>query len=334
MPKRMAVTLAQIAQWENLIDAAYKAAKGKRDKMAVKVFFADFEQSLQQVRQAVLAGELLHGEYRAFTIKDPKPRIIHAAPFADRVIHHALMNCIAQRLEKSWLDSSYACRKGYGTHKAIEKAAQLSKRYTVVVKLDIRAYFANIRHDILMQLLRRQFKGADLFLLIEDILQSFSDEVGIPIGALTSQYFANHYLDGYQRWLRNSPQVKAELRYMDDVLVFCDSLTAARAIVADSMIWLTQQRRLTLKPAIIQYCQIGVTFCGFQVSAKGIKMAKRRKRSYQNQLKLLIQQGKAGDITPLAAQQQANMLAALCLPGKHQNWQRQQLSRFGGELEL
>jgi len=148
--------------------------------------------------------------------------------------------------------------------------------YTVVVKLDIRAYFANIRHDILMQLLRRQFKGADLFLLIEDILQSFSDEVGIPIGALTSQYFANHYLDGYQRWLRNSPQV----------------------------------------------------------SAKGIKMAKRRKRSYQNQLKLLIQQGKAGDITPLAAQQQANRLAALCLPGKHQNWQRQQLSRFGGELEL
>lgn len=341
MPKRLAVTLTQIADWQNLTHACHQAAKGKRDSMAVKVFLADFEPSLQQVRQALLSGRLLHGQYRAFTIKDPKPRIIHAAPFADRVIHHALINCIGQRLEKSWLDSSYACRKGYGSHRAIEQAAQWSKQYPVVVKLDIRAYFAHIRHDILLQLLQRQFKGDGLFLLFENILSSFTsdgsfvgDGSGIPIGALTSQYFANHYLDGYQRWLRNNPQVRAELRYMDDVLVFCESLKAAKIIVANSHDWLTEQRQLILKPAVIQYSRVGVTFCGFLVSARGIKMAKRRKRSYQHQLKLLLQQGEAGTITPLAAQQQANRLAALCLPGEHKYWQRQQLDKLCCQLEL
>jgi RNA-directed DNA polymerase len=130
-----------------------------------------------------------------------------------------------------------------------------------------------------------------LFVLFSRLIDSFkADGTGIPIGALTSQYFANHYLDGYQRWLRTCPQTRDELRYMDDVLVFCDSLDEAKAVVVDSRQWLIEQRLLPLKPAIIQYCRTGVTFCGFHVSSRGIKMGKRRKRSYQSKLKLLQQQ--------------------------------------------
>jgi RNA-directed DNA polymerase len=329
MPKCLAVSLAQIADWDNLVDACYKAAKGKHDKTSVQVFFAGFERSLQLIRQSILSAQLAHGEYRSFTIKDPKPRIIHAAPFADRVIHHALMNCLAQRMENSWLTSSYACRKGYGSHKAIEKAALLSRKYPVVIKLDIRAYFAHIHHDILLKLLSRQFKGAGLISLLKHILDSFgTNGTGIPIGALTSQYFANHYLDGYQRWLRQCPQTRDELRYMDDVLIFCGSLKDAKVIVDNSHLWLTEHRRLILKPAIIQYCRIGVTFCGFHVSSKGIKLGKRRKRSYQSKLKALIYQSEHNLIEPLAAQQRANMLASLCLPGEHKNWQRVQLNKY------
>ena len=326
MPKCQGISLAQIAQWPNVVAASHQAAKGKHDRPAVQRFFANVEQSLQQVQQSILAGQLVCGQYRSFAIKDPKPRIIDAASFSDRVVHHALINCIGTRLENSWLDSSYACRKGYGSHKAINKAAGLAARYSVVIKLDIRAYFAHIQHAILIKLLHRQFKGTGLFALFSNILTSFNSHgIGLPIGALTSQYFANHYLDGYQRWLRNQKSVRAELRYMDDVLIFCDSLVAAKQLVAQSDQWLLNERQLILKLAIIQYSDIGVSFCGFHISSRGIKLGLRRKRSYNKKLKQLIKHCQVQTISPLQAQQQANTLAALCLPGEHKNWQRLQL---------
>lgn len=185
-----------------------------------------------------------------------------------------------------------------------------------------------VQQDVLINLLRRQFKGEGLLSLFSRLLESFSaNGTGLPIGALTSQYFANHYLDGYQRWLRNCSQTQDELRYMDDVLVFCDSLKAAKVIVDESSHWLTAQRRLVLKPAIIQYSRVGVTFCGFHVSAKGIKMGQRRKRSYKDKLELLLYQVENDLISPTAAQVRANLLASLCLPGQHLHWQKKQLEQ-------
>ena len=326
MPKCLKVTLSQVADWENLIDASHKAAKGKRNQIEVQRFFSHFEESIQQLQNSIMDARLIYAGYRAFSIKDPKPRIIHAAPFADRVLHHALINCIGARLEKSWVKSSYACRKNYGAHRAIEKAASLAQEHSVIIKLDIRAYFAYIQHNTLIKLVGRQLKGDGLFKLLTNILHSFNQNgVGIPIGALTSQYFANHYLDGFQRWLRTLKAVKEEVRYMDDVLVFCHSLSDARKIALLSKQWLADERGLILKPPIIQLSHIGVLFCGFKISSKSIKLGKRRKRSYRSQLKLLFKKVEAGNIEPANAQRQANNLASLCLPGQHKNWQIQQL---------
>lgn len=323
MPKTLRISLANVADWDNLIKASYQAAKGKRNRAAVVSYFDSLEQSIKEIQHAILAGRLYAGTYHAFEILDPKPRIIHAAPFEDRVIHHALINCIGARLEKSWMTNSFACRQGYGTHRALECAAGAAKHFNFIVKLDVQAYFSNIDHHILLALLRRQLRDGDLFELLKSILTSHGAEgVGIPIGALTSQYFANHYLDGFDRWLSQDETVGTALRYMDDVLVFTNSLAHAKRIVEQSRQWLLDERSLKIKPAIIQRCDIGVTFCGFKVSSKGLSLSKRRKRSYLCKSQLLTNQVINDEILPLAAQQRACTLSALCKPGNHVSWKK------------
>lgn len=323
MPKRLSVSLAAIASWDNLVDAVTKAAKGKHTRPDVQFFYKNLERSLAHVQRSILKAELVDGTYRSFIIRDPKPRVIHAASFPDRVIHHALINCIGARLEKSWVDSSYACRVGYGSHLSVLRAAQCCRTYNVVIKQDVRAYFPHIQHDVLIGLLQRQLKGEGLFWLIHSVLSSFtSTGTGLPIGALTSQYFANHYLDGYQRWLRCRADVQSELRYMDDVLVFCGSIENAHVIQEESALWLKENRQLLLKPSIAQYTQIGVPFCGYHVRSGGIRLSKRRKRSYQRQLSQLYSGIYAGEISSLDAQQRACQLRSLCHPGSHLKWLR------------
>lgn len=327
MPKCLRVTLEQVADWNNLIIASHNAAKSKRHRASVKRYFEQFETSLQQMQNAILKGQLATGSYTAFNIKDPKPRTIHAAPFEDRVIHHALINKIGARMEQSWVDSSYACRTNMGSHKAIEKAARLCKQYPVLLKMDIRAYFPNINHQTLLKLLKRQFTHTDVFQLIESILASYSTNgVGLPIGALTSQYFANHYLDGFQRWLREQKTVKAEIRYMDDVLVFCESTAHARQIAKLAHNWLEKKRQLQLKPVIIQYSHTGVEFCGFKVSDLGIGMGLRRKRNIKQRIQQLFKAVDANRLSQEEAQQQSHSIRALAMPGEHRHWLRCQMA--------
>jgi RNA-directed DNA polymerase len=197
-----------------------------------------------------------------------------------------------------------------------------------VLKMDIRSYFATIDHQILLRQLNKALKG-DLFTLIVTILNSFTARgKGIPIGALTSQYFANHYLDGFQRWLQGYSLVLAELRYMDDVLVFCETTSAARTVARQARDWLGQTLRLELKPVTIQYTPVGVTFCGFRINHQGVGLSLRRKRSYQQQLANLIYAMDNGRGSEGQWQRQANQLRALCLPGEHQQWQHRQVAKY------
>lgn len=333
MPKKLRVELSDIAQWNNVSNAAYKAAKGKRQRSSVKTFFADFDNSILRVQQAILSGSLLSGNYKSFVITDPKPRIIHAASFEDRVIHHALINKIGSRLDSSWVDTSFACRQSKGSHKAILLAAKYAEKSAFIAKLDVRSYFANIQHDVLLQLLKRQLKNTDMFLLIEAVLRSFGSK-GLPIGALTSQYFANHYLDGFQRWLRTQNILNNEVRYMDDVLLFCDSKQQAKQLVEASVTWLQTYRQLPLKPALIQKSHIGVTFCGCRVSSRGIALGERRKRNINNRLKSLLWSAKKGVIDTENAMQEVNTIRALSTPATHCAWLKNQMVRIPDAWEL
>jgi RNA-directed DNA polymerase len=299
--KRQAITLLQIACRENLLLAAYKAAHGKQQRPAVAQFFARLDDNLNLLAKSILDGCAPQGLSHSFAILDPKPRIITAACFADRVLHHAIMNIAAVRFETMLVPSTFACRPNKGVHCAVVAVQQGLQRYAWVAQVDVAGYFPSIEHGTLKNLLAQRFKGPEFLALLGRIIDcgnfvtdpleapdfkassgnSLVDEErncrGLPIGALTSQYFANAYLDGADRFLLNHPQVCAHVRYMDDMLWCCNTREAAVETVGALAAFLSQTLGLRLKPNFhIGRSTAGVRYCGFRVR-QGVVLASARK---------------------------------------------------------
>ena len=202
--KRKGFILEQIADPDNLRLAFLKAQIGKSTKKDVISFREHLDTNLLQIRNQLLDGSYRCGNYHYFTVFDPKERVICAAEFSERVVHHAIMNICAVDFENKQITYSYACRKGKGTFAAIKQAACYQKKYAWFLKLDVRKYFNSIDHAILFSQLQRMYKDeAFLNLLWQIIIDSYhaTDEKGVPIGNLTSQYIANHYLSYADKYL-------------------------------------------------------------------------------------------------------------------------------------
>lgn len=282
--KRTLITLEAIAEYKNLILAFHKAAKGKRHRRDVQAFLQHFDTNLNRLGDDIRAARLPYGKFRAFQIHDPKKRLIHAACFEDRIFHHALMNLAGEVLERAMMPTSYACRPNMGVHKAAQHVQQHLREYAYYAKIDISGYFAAIDHTRLLQVLLRRFKGAECTAQLQRIIASHEStpQRGLPIGSLTSQYFANYYLDGLDRLLASLPAVRAHLRYMDDILWWCDNRQAVVATLQTVKHWLQQERGLQVKPNVqIQPSKQGVTYCGFRILQGTIRLSRRRKRRYQ-----------------------------------------------------
>ena len=329
--KRDSTTLQDIAQWHWLAECAARAARGKRHRLSVQRYFSSFESSTSVLLRSLLAAQLPVQRYRCFTINDPKPRLIHAAPFPDRVAHHAIIGKLAARFERAQVDSSYACRPGKGAHSAIERARQIAVCSPWLLKMDVHSYFANIDHSILRLLLARLFKNKGVLSLLSNVIDSFSTVPGrgLPIGALTSQYFANHYLDGVQRFIRCQTSATCELRYMDDLWVGCESKQHAGKICRDVNGWLQQHRKLSLKPALIQRSTVGLPFCGFTVSSKRLVPGVRRRRAVRNHYRRLAHSYACGSINELQLQALVCSTAALLKPGVHSKLARKLVNTSG-----
>ena len=210
----------ELCFYENLLEAFKKAAKGKSSKWYVMEFRKDLKNNLLQ-----LQGELIHATYqpqpmKTFVICDPKTRVISASAFRDRVVHHALCNIIEPIFEKSFIYDSYANRKGKGTHAAIRrfdhfkrKASQNGKLLPgakdnnmvrgYVLKCDIKHYFDSVDHEVMMSAIRKKIKDEKILQLISKILGNhFTKGNGMPIGNLTSQFFAKVYLNGLDYFIK------------------------------------------------------------------------------------------------------------------------------------
>jgi RNA-directed DNA polymerase len=142
--KRLGGVWQQLVSFENLLLAYRKARRGKSRRPSVAGFECNLEKELLQLQRELQSGEYLPGDYRLFTLYERKPRQISAAPFRDRVVHHAIMNVIEPRIDSSFIDDSYACRHGKGTHAAVDKYQQWAHRYRYVLKMDIARYFPKI----------------------------------------------------------------------------------------------------------------------------------------------------------------------------------------------
>lgn len=329
--KRQLITLDDIADFDNLARSAYLAARGKRTRPEVQRFFQHFEANIKQLADDIYRQRMPYGQYYRFTISDPKPRVIHAACFEDRVFHHAVIGHVGPLLERALTKTTYACRVGMGNHAAVKQVQRHLRRFPWYIKIDIQHYFDTIEHELLLQLLKRRLKGRDLFELLQRIIEGYhvTHGKGLPIGSLTSQHFANYYLDGLDRYILEQLPARAQIRYMDDVIWWCDSRNDARETLRLVCEYAEQERLLTVKPSTqINRSSHGVNFCGYRVTVGQLRLSRRRRRRYQ-QLRLHWEQAYLnGDIDSLELQRAMDAVHAITLPADSGLWRGENLRRI------
>jgi retron-type reverse transcriptase len=280
--KRANNLLSLIADPENLRLAAWKAAKGKRHSQEVMNWFEHTHDHLTDLRKQLLNGQVKVGNYRYFKVFEPKERQICASAFGEQVLHHALMNICHIYFEKEQIFDSYASRKGKGTYAAIERAKTYSIKYEWYLKLDVRKFFESVHHDILVNQLTGMFKDAALVGIFEQIIHSYQTTPyrGLPIGNLTSQYFANHYLNCLDRMVKEKLRVKAYTRYMDDMVFWHTEkavLAETSSVVHD---FVNQKLLCSLKPISLNRTSNGLPFLGYHIFPHHVRLLQKSKQRF------------------------------------------------------
>lgn len=328
--RRSAVSLADVTDGHNLAAAFHQASRGKAARADVVAFRANLDRELANLRSEILAGTVRVGETRAFRIHDPKPRLIHAPAFRERVLHHALMAHAGPVLDRALVFDTYACRQAKGALAAVRRCQQHARRSPWYAKIDIRAYFASIDHAALLEMLRRKFKDRPLLDLIARIIDAHHDRPGkgLPIGALTSQHFANFYLVGLDRLLLEGCRVRGMVRYMDDVVWWADSREAVSEALQVANAFVRDKLLLEIKaPAGIGRSAGGLSFCGYRILPGALLLSRRRRRRYAECRRKWERAFAAGEID--ATTLQAGYCSALAITAHADAaaWRREQLRR-------
>lgn len=230
MAKTYSNIYPEIYSFEALHAAYIRARRGKRDRREVQQFELDLEGNLIQLQNELIWGMYKTGRYRTFEVYEPKQRTVAALPFRDRVVQHALVAAIEPIWERRFIHDSFACRPGKGTHRGADRAQQMLRKvkrehgHVYVLKADIAKYFYSIDHGILKRLLRRRIRCKRTLALLDSIIDSTAvpgdpNPVGLPIGNLTSQLFANLYLHELDEFVKHGLREKYYVRYMDDFMI-------------------------------------------------------------------------------------------------------------------
>jgi RNA-directed DNA polymerase len=307
--KRIGFLIEKIADIDNLRLAFWKARKGKSYSAEVTKYRKNLEENLLALRQQILSGEVKVGNYRYFKVFEPKERQICASAFNEQVLHHALMNVCHCYFEAYQINESYASRKGKGTYAALEKAKAYTERYNHYLKLDVKKFFESIEHDVLKKQLRRMFKDATVLHIFDAIIDSYAvgnanlqnpvrvlnpDRVlkvlenrGVPIGNLTSQYFANHFLAVLDHYIKEDLAVAAYVRYMDDMVIWHNDKTYLLAIRDKIKSFLEDKLLCRLKPEALNYCEKGLPFLGYFIFPNHIRLLQQSKQRFIRKMNLI-----------------------------------------------
>jgi hypothetical protein len=284
--KRVGNLISQIASLDNLYLAFVKASVGKQRKREVLQFREHFDDNIYQLQQSILNESTEIGHYHFFIIHDPKKRTICAASFHERILHHAIMNVCHEFFERDLIFDTYASRPGKGVYQALSKAAKAASHYDNMVKLDFRKYFDSVCHDKLKHLLQRKFKDAVLLRLFNKIIDSYCTECGrgLPIGNLTSQYFANAYLSGFDHMAKEQLRLPVYIRYMDDILIAADDRQILKAAVEKLKEYASDKLCLELKPPVFCNSKDGLSFLGYRVLPYHYLMCGQGKRRFRSKM--------------------------------------------------
>lgn len=284
--KRASNLTEKIADTDNLYHAFYKAAKAKRIKNEVLDFERNIDVNLKNLQQQIISGNIKTGNYHYFKIYDPKERTICAASFPERVLHHAIMNICHPYFERQLIYHNYATRIGKGTYAALDKAKKYVKKHSFYAKLDVRKYFDSISHNVLNSLLERIFKDKTLLLVFDKIISSYevNKGYGIPIGNLTSQYFANYYLSKADHFAKENLKIPGYIRYMDDILIFENDKNLLKEKLAKFKNFVETNLLLSFKPSTLNYTSMGVSFLGYRLFPDYVMLNSNSKRRFVNKL--------------------------------------------------
>ncbi len=287
------INFERLTSLEHLFAAWDEFRRGKEKKIDVEHFALDLEDNLFALHERLVAGEYQHGGYQSFFVRDPKLRHIHKASVADRVLHHAVSKMLNPVFERGFIYDLYSNRQDKGTHRAFVRMQQLawklSRNNTKTVwalKCDVRKFFDNMDHDILLTLIRKKVDDPRVLELIRRIINSYetSPGRGLPLGNLTSQLFSNIYLDPLDQWMKREVRGKNYLRYVDDFLLLGLSRDALADMIPRIREYLADRLQVELHPKKIDLraWYQGVDFLGYvgfpYHSVLRVKTAKRMLR--------------------------------------------------------
>ncbi len=317
MPKRHDDLFRRIANFGALRAAARRAVCGKRKKPGAGAFFANLERELLRLERELQDGSYRTGRYVEIKVRDPKERIVSAAPFRDRVVHHALCAVIGPLFEQGFIANSFANRVGKGTHRAIEAYEGYRDRHGCVLRCDLWRYFPSIDHAILKAGFRRRIACAKTLALMDaivdgsnpqqpavqhflgdDLFEPHRRRRGLPIGNLTSQFFANLYLDGFDHFATGVLRAPY-LRYVDDFALFHDD-AAVLADWRERIARYLEGRRVRLHPrktAILPTAEPSA-FLGFVLLPGGRRrLPEDNVARFRNRLRGLRDRWRAGTVS-------------------------------------
>lgn len=285
-----------ICSYKNLFLAYLKARKRKTSRPDIIEFEKNLDKNLLQLRQELLTNTYTPKPLKTFIIRDPKTRKISKSHFRDRVVHHALCNIIEPILEKTFIYDSYANRKGKGTLKAIERFDYFKRKVSdnltktaFVLKADIRHYFDEVDHNVLIDIIKKKIDDKDIILLIQKILSNHNSKISgknMPLGNLTSQFFANVYLNELDHFVKCKLKIKYYIRYVDDFVIFHQSKEKLEEYKEKISLFLSEELLLELHPEKSKLIPLkqGTTFLGFRVFFNHKLISRKNLRNFKRKL--------------------------------------------------
>ena len=274
MKKRLVHSYSEIISVDNLLLAWEEFVKGKRDRRDVQRFGMNLMDNIFVLHYDLANFRYWHGGYKAFRVFDPKLRDIHKASVRDRLVHHAVYRVLYPFFDRTFISDSYSCRNKKGTHKAIEKFKQYfykasfnNTRTCYCLKMDIRKFFANIDHKILIAILEKYIADRDCLKLLENIISSFRSKegVGLPLGNLTSQLLVNIYMNEFDQFVKHRLKEKYYIRYADDFVILGQDYEHLIEIILPITIFLEETLELEVHPNKISIKTVasGIDFLGY-----------------------------------------------------------------------
>lgn len=272
MPKPAKNLWPQVVDFGNLYAAWHGARCGKRYYDEVLQFYGRLEDNLLGIQRALIGGTWFPSPCREFVIREPKLRLVQAPTFADRIVHRSLVKVIEPFFERRFIPDSFACRKNKGPHEASKRlrsfivTASANWHRPYALKADIKSYFPNIRHGILLRQIARTLGDTNVLdLCAKIVLKNGFTDSGLPIGALTSQLFANVYLDRFDHFVKDELGIRFYVRYMDDFIIVGENKKFLQSTFTLLENFLNTELELKLNPKTSIFpISHGVDFSGYR----------------------------------------------------------------------